>query len=790
MGSPKELLRGALVGFSAWLLCGIATGAALPVSTQHPAIEDDYSTPNVPSTLIFADYFGPTLPTTTEEDLDFPAETPSPSETNGETPEAVGEGETSSPGEPPNSGLASSEDDSGSLASTPKTFKIPEDLKETLEVPSVEKSVLAQVNSSEPTLGKETLQGDPLAESQEASKETPPPDLDAGHEATELITERYSGITDAPVTVLATLKEDFLASSSREEAQTELSSESPPEGDKPLENIPEEPNLEEELKPTSTSWEETEAAPLEAEKDTPESSTDEGRTIEDPSSNSTVFPSTPEDLPDQGTEENVDAGDQPSLSSESSPETSQSSTGFPPIWPASADENFGSAETSDFDVVSLQPSPASVDSGSPEGRGDTDPIPSSSGPELNHESPVNLTSEEPEDFVDAEAPNSSPSDRTTDGPSDSGPPSDTLVRTSQLDASDIPLMGLSVTPERPSQLPEDGEVETTSTVEEEGEDDSGNPKSNEGTSLVSSLPGQESAQGTDEERSADLLSDTASSLNPGVETANSELEDSEATTTSNSVPEDEINPISSDSATVSENESGSLFDTTAGSPPPVDNEGADKAQEPPAGTQGSPTEASAPASSDGPSSETEGNEVSPSGSPGNIGSSLDEVDTEANSEDGSGSDLSPPGSTNEPSSEREGSEALSSGSSGNMGSSSENSDTIPSVSSDEVDTQANSEDGSVSDLPPPDTELSSISGTPQPLGRSGTLNDQPSQSQSLVENALTSGSSFSSEGEPTFPSTSPDEALSGSLISEARHNRTFVQFITWFPTFFSTTKRE
>ncbi|XP_058045148.1 mucin-4 [Ahaetulla prasina] len=932
----------------------IATGAALPVSTQHPAVEDEYSTPNFLSTIIDYDYFGPTLPTTTEEDQYFPAETLFPTKMNGETPEAVGEGETSSPGEPLSSGLASSKNDSGSLISMLKIFKIPEDLKETVEDPSVKKSALTQVNSSEPTLGKETLQGDPLAESQEASKETPSPDLDTGHEATELITERYSGITDAPMTVLATLEEDFLASPSTEEAQTELSSEGPPDGDKPLENIPGEPNLEEEFKPTSTSWEETKAAPLEAEKDTPEPSMDESGTVEDPSSNATVFSSTPEDLPDQGTGENVDAGDQPLLFSEDSPETSRLSTGFPPIRPLPTDENFGSPGASDFDVGSLQPSPASVDPGSPEGRGDTDPIPSSSGPELNHESPVNLPSEEPEDLVDAEASNSSPSDRTTDGPSDSGPPGDTLVRTSQLDASDIPLMGLSVTPEIPSQLPEDGEVGATSTVEEEGEEeDSGNPKSNEGTSSLSPLPGQESAQGTeipDEERSADLLSDTASSLNPGVETANSELEDSEAATTSNSVPEDEINPISSVLDTVSENESGALFEMTASSPPPVDNEGADGAQEPPAESQRSSTEISALASTDGPSSETEGNEVSPSGSPGNIGSSFDEVDTEANSEGGSGTDLSPPGSTNEPSDtelspisgtplpmgrsgtlndplspsqslvenaltsgsnfssegeptfpstspdealsgslisepdatelpsnslpgsqpssqlpkeddmetgsgdlegppaeasapgstnepssvregsevlssgspegsqpssqppkeddmetgsgdiensppppvdseeaakaqgppaetsgpgstkepspEREGSEALPSGSPGNMGSPSENSDTIPSGSSDEVDTQANSEDDSGSDLPPPDTELSPISGTPLPMERSGTLNDPLSPSQSLVENALTSGSSFSSEGEPTFPSTSPDEAPSGSLISE------------------------
>ncbi|KAG8136348.1 hypothetical protein E2320_009312, partial [Naja naja] len=673
----------------------IATGAALPVVTEHPAIEDDYSTPNFLSTVVFADYFGPTLPTTTKEDLNFPAETPFPSKANGETTEAVGEEKTSSPGELPHSELASSKDDSASLATTPKTFKIPEDLKEISEVPSVDKNVLHQVNSSQPTLGKESLQGDSLAESQEVSKETPPPDLEAGHKATELITERYSGVIDAPVTVFATSEEVLLASPSREEAQSEIPSTSPPEGEKPLENIPGEPNLDEEGKPTSTSWEETEVSPLEAEKDTPEPSTDEsGGTLEDPSSNPTVFPSTPEDLSDQKTGENVDAGDVPSLSSVGSPETS---TGFPPIWPTH--ENVGSPGTSDLDVGSLQPSPAGVDSGSPAGRGDADPIPSSSS-EPNHESPVNLPREEPEDILDAEASNSSPSD---DAPSDSGPPGDTLVRTSQLDASDIPLVGLSITPEIPSQLPEDGEIGAASTVKEEGEDDSGNPKSDEGTSLVSPLPGQESAQGTeipDEERSEDLLSGTASSLNPGVETANSELEGNEMTTTSNSLPGDEINPITSDLATG--NESGALFDTMVSSPPPVDNEGADQAQEPPAETQGSPAEASVPASIDGPSSETEGNEVSPNESPGNIGSSLDEVNTEANSED----------------------------------------------------------------LSPLDTELSSSSGTPLPMGRSGTLDDQLSPSQSLVDSAPTSGSSSSSEGEPTFPSTSPDEALSGPLISE------------------------
>ncbi|XP_026577478.1 mucin-4 [Pseudonaja textilis] len=647
----------------------IATGAALPVATEPPAIEDDFSTPNFLSTVAFADYFGPTLPTTTEEDLDFPAETPFPSEADGE-------------------------DGSGSLAVTPKTFKIPEDLKEISEVPSVDKNVLHPVNSSQPTLGKESLQGDSLAESQEAPKKTPPLDSEVGHEATELVTERYSGVTEAPVTIFATSEEDLLASPSKEEAQTEILSTSPPEGEKPLENIPGEPNLDEEGKPNSTSWEETKASPLEAEKDTPEPSTDEsGGTLEDPSSNPPVFPSTPEDLPGQETGENVDA---PSLSSEGGPETS---TGFPPVWPLPARENVGSPGINDLDVGSLQPSPAGVDSGSPVGRGDADPIPSSSS-EPNQESPVNLPREEPEDILDVEAADSSPSD---DAPSGSGPPGDTLVRTSPLDTSDIPLGGLSGTPEIPSQLTEGGEIGgEASTVKEEGENDSGNPKSDEGTSPVSPFPGQEPAQGTeipDEERSEDL-GGTASSLNPGVETANSELEDSEATTTSNSLPEDEINPIPSDLATG--NKPGALFDTMVSSPPPVENEGADQAQEPPAEAQGSPAEASDPASTGGPSSETEGNEAFPNESPGNVGSSLEEVDTEATSKDFS----------------------------------------------------------------PPDTEFSSSSGTLLPMERSGSLDDQLSPSQSLVENAPTSGSSSSSEGEPTFPSTSPSEALSGSLISE------------------------
>ncbi|KAK9401505.1 mucin-4 [Crotalus adamanteus] len=711
MGSPKEVLQGPLFGFWAWLLCGIATGAALPVTTEQPVIQDDYSTPNFPATVAFTEYFEPTLPTTTEEDFDFPDETTFPSETNGETSDAVAEGETSSPGELLKSRLASGEGGSGPLITTPKIFKIPEGLKETSEVPSVDKRVLSQVNSSEPTLEKVTLEGDPLAESQEASKETPAPVLDEGHQATELITERYSGVTDAPVAVLATQVEDLLASPSREAAQIEISSERSPEGENLWENLPGEPNLDDELKPTSTSWEETEAAPLEAEEDTPEPSTNENGTLEDPSSNSTIFPSAPEDL----SETREDAGSLLSPSSEDSPETPQSifSTVFPSIWPSLTHAIFGSPETSDFAVDSLQPSSASV-----EGRGDAAPIPSSSGPELNHESPVNVSSGEPEDLIDAEASNSSPSDRTTDAPSDSGLPRDTLFRTSQLDAADIPLMGLSVTPGISSQLPKDGEIGTTSTVKGEGEEDSGNPKSNEGTPFVSPLPGQESAQGPaipDGERSEDLLNGTASSLNPGVEPANSELEDNEATAISNSVPEDEINPISSDS----ENESETLFDRMVTSPPRADNDGADKAQEAPAEIQGPPTEASVPASANKLSSETEGSEVSPSGSPGNISSS-----------------------------------------------SSENNETIPSVASGEVDAQANNEDHSGSDLLPPDTGFSSISGTPLPVGRSGALDDQLSPSQSLVENALTSGSSSSSEGEPTYPSTSPDEALSGSLISE------------------------
>ncbi|XP_070609907.1 serine-rich adhesin for platelets-like isoform X2 [Erythrolamprus reginae] len=702
MGSPKEFLPGALVGFWAWLLYGIAMGAALPVPTEYPDIEDDYSTPKFLSTEIYADFVGPTFPTATEEAPYFLVETTFPPETNGEIPEAVGEGETANPGEPPNFGLASSKDDFASPASTPQTFKIPEDLKET----SADKSALSQVNSSEPTLGRETLRGDTLAESQEATKETP--DLETGYEATEPITGRSSSITDPSVT---SLKEDFLTSPSEDEAQAEISSQNPPEGDEQLDNTPGEPNLDEELKPNPTLWVETEATVGE----TPEPSMDESGTLEDPSSNPTVFPSAPEDLPLQGTGENVDSGDLPSLSSEGHPETSQSSTGSPPIQPLLTHENFGSPGTND----SLQPSPASVDSGSPEGgRGDADPIPPSSGPELNQESLVNLPSEEPEDLVDAEASDSSPSGRTVDAPSGSGPPT-------QLDAS--------VTPEIPSRLPGDGEVGITSTAEEEGlegkegeeqegeggeqegeeeggggQEDTGSPKIDVEEELP--LPGEEPAQATeipDEERSADVLSGTASSLNPGVETTDSELEDSEATTTaSNVVPEeDAINPISSDSGTVPENESGALVDTVGSSPPSADNEGPGEAQEPPVETQGSPTEASVPASTDdGPS--TEANEISPSGSPGNTSTSLGELDAEANGKDGSGSDLSPP-----------------------------------------------------------DTELSLISGTPLPVGRSGT-DDQLSPSQSLVENALTSGSGSFSEVEDTFPSTSPDEALSGPLISE------------------------
>ncbi|KAM6441980.1 mucin-4 [Liasis olivaceus] len=725
MGIQKELQWGPLIGVWAWLLCEIATGAALPVTTEWPFTDDDYTTPMILPSVINTDYFEPALPTTTEGGFAFPVETTFPFKTNGENPDAVGEGEAPSPGETLNSGLASSEDDSGSVTDVPKTFQITEDLKGATEDHLDDKNVLIQVNSSELSLEEETLKRDPAAESKETvtadvlSKETPAPILDDGHEATELITDTYSGITDAPVTILATKEEELLATPSREKAENVISSERTAEEEKPSEAILGEPNLDDKWNPTPASWEETEAVTLEPKEDTPEPSTDISRELEDPSSNPVGFPSDPEELPDQETRGSLDAGGSPSLTSKDNPETRPSAV-LPSSWLSPTDATFGSSRASDFAVDSLQASPASVadvgvDSGPTGGRGDADPILSSSDPELSHET-IKVPTEEPEDFVDAEASNSSPSDRTTDSVS----PRDTPLGPSQsdFDVTDAPSVGLSVAPGISSQLPEDGEMGATSTMKEV-EEGSGNPESNEGTPFASPLPGQESDQGAEtpdgENISADLHIGTISSLNPGVETASSELEDNEATAISNSAPKGEINPTSSDSATVSENESETLFNIRETSPPPVDKEGASKAQEPPA-------EASAPASPNELSSEREGSEVSPSGPPGNIGSS------------------------------------------------SENSEAIPSVASgsdtNEVDTQANSEDQSGTDLSPSETELFPISGTPLPVEKSGTLNDGLSPSQSLVENTLTSGSSSSSEGEPTFPSTSPDEALSGPLISE------------------------
>ncbi|XP_063162767.1 mucin-4-like [Candoia aspera] len=714
----------------------IATGAALPVATEWPVTEDDYTSVMHLSSVIHTDYFEPTLPTTTEGDFAFPVGTTFLSEANGESPEADGEGEGPSPGGTLSSGLGSSEDDPGSVTNTPETFQITEDLQGATEAHLDDKDVLTQVNSSEPSLEKEALKTDPVAEFKEmaakdvvVSQETPAPSLDDGHEATELITDRYSGITDAPATLLATQEEGLLASPSREKAEDAISSERTSEGEKPSEATPGESSLDDEFTPTAALWEETEDVTPEPQEDTPELSTDAGRKLEDPSSNPTDFPSNPEELPDPETGGGLDAGDSPSLPSKAGPETSQSrpSAGLPSSWLSPTDATFGSSGVSDFAIGSLQASPASVadlgaDSGPTGGRGDADPVPSSSGPELNQESVTKVPTGEPEDFVDAEVSNSSPSGRTTDAPSDSVSPRDTPLGPSQLDfdVTDAPSVELPVAPGMSSQLPEESEKGATSTMKEEVEEGSGNPKSDEGTPFASPLPGQESAQGTEtpngENISADLHSGTASSLNPGLETASSELEDNEATATSNSAPNGEINPISSDSATGSENESETLFDIRVTSPPPVDNEDAAKAQEP-------SEEASTPGSPNGPSSEREGSEVSPSRSPENIGSSA------------------------------------------------ENSEAIPSVASgsdsNKVDTQANSEDHSGTELSPSDTELFPISGTPLPVGKSETLNEQLSPSQSLEENTPTSGSSSSSEGEPSFPSTSPDEALSGPLISES-----------------------
>ncbi|XP_034263960.1 mucin-4 isoform X2 [Pantherophis guttatus] len=94
-----------------------------------------------------------------------------------------------------------------------------------------------------------------------------------------------------------------------------------------------------------------------------------------------------------------------------------------------------------------------------------------------------------------------------------------------------------------------------------------------------------------------------------------------------------------------------------------------------------------------------------------------------------------------------------------MGSPSENSDTIPSVSSDEVDTQGNGEDRSVSDLPPSDTDLSSISETPL------ATSSQPPKENDTETYSEVPEDSVSIDGEET--SSAPSIINSQSALAEA-----------------------
>ncbi|XP_061493734.1 mucin-4 [Rhineura floridana] len=564
-------------------------------------------------------------------------------------------------------------------------------------------------------------------------------------EATELLTDMYSSVTD-PSLPSATRGEERLASPLEEDANNSVSSEtvfSPPtaEGRMPLDVATGGTNVDSELNPTLASWEEVPDAVPEPDEDAPRLSPEAvapSSSPADPSSDS-------EELPTEETRATPADGSSPPFPAEEDAGTSSSELPPSNVLPPS-DGTAESPESGEPAAASSQPSPdgeapPGVESAPAEGRGDTDSsastgvpgsdaeataIPSSTGPEVSPESTAEVPAGELEDLVgEGGTSNPSPGDESTGSPSGFASPSDTPSGPSDLgsDSTAVSPIGLSTAPGSSSQLPEDGEAQAASATKSEAEEGSGSPNSNEETPFASSSPEQElPPSGTEmpdgENVAAGLDSGTASPLNPGVETDSSELADKEQPTISTkSESSSEMTTINS--AGAAEKVPGALPDSKMSPPPPLlEDETAARAQ-------GASGEMPSPTSLSAAPSQRQEEESSPSQAPGNAASSPEE------SEAPTGKDVASGSATNE------------------------------------VAAQTSSEGQSEMDFLPASVELGPPYEVQLPVGRPDILDNEESSGQPPAEDAVASVPYSPSGGESAFPSSSPDETLSGVFVSES-----------------------
>ncbi|CAI5776108.1 mucin-4 isoform X1 [Podarcis lilfordi] len=487
------------------------------------------------------------------------------------------------------------------------------------------------------------------------------------------------------------------------------------------------------LNPTVASWEEAPNVIPEADEETPELSPDAGSEAAAPSWSPGADPSShTEELPVEEEEAAPADGSSPPPPPEGDAVTP------PPELPPSGslpsdDTTAESSEPGELAAVSTQLPSADeaaldVESAPGEGRGDADSslsagepesdteataVPSSAGPEVGPENTADVPAGESEDLLSAESSSSLPVDESTlDSPpgilSPSDAPSEPSLRMEVSSPAGLPLGSGSA-----SQFPEDGENQASSTTNEEAEEGSGSPDSNKEASFASVSPEQGPASsGTDvpagEEVSTDLASGAASPLNPGVETDSSEVAENEQPTVSTqSEPSSDMTTINS--AGVAEKVPGTLPDTKTSPPSLLEDETASEAQ-------GSSEETPSPMSLSVTPSQKEEGEISPSETPGKVGSSP------------------------------EGSEAAT------------GPDVVSGSATIDAVTQTSSEGQSETDSP-----LSSMELIP-PVGRSEILDTEESSDLSPAEDMVVTDPSG---GQATFPSTSPDESPSGPSVTDA-----------------------
>ncbi|KAJ6655521.1 hypothetical protein lerEdw1_005099 [Lerista edwardsae] len=425
-----------------------------------------------------SDYFEPTTPVVTETEFavtEAPqTSAPGPLGAEGAPGEKTGSADETSSSSPMEKGTVNSVPNptKGNLSPAtngPNKLETPpqdEAIEDATEIPVTEKEGLIRENSSSSSLGKGTINLTKEVSEGTAtspvllSKGTPSVFLGKEPEATELVTDAYSGVKD-PALPSVTSSTDLLASTSGEERVVPLSAA----------GATEETGSGSGLGSTIPSWEETANALSGPNDDSLEPSPDANTEASVPSLSS-----------DSPSDSEVLSGNAPSPPPEGDAATAEQV--LPPERPSSgststSDTISGSLEPSEPATVSLQPSPEGkgdpgVEPAPAKGRGDVDSFTataldaapatngSSTGLEVNPAGTAKASTEGPEDLAGAEASGSSPGDGAADTPPGSASSSDTSSSSPGLDfgATAASPKGILTAPDSSSSSPspEDGEM--------------------------------------------------------------------------------------------------------------------------------------------------------------------------------------------------------------------------------------------------------------------------------------------------------------------------------------------